>query len=212
MPFVPVLNTAEAQLVVRLDSQTMENTLFFQLPTDPSAADLLSLGGDLIAWWGDNIAPQVSAAAELIEIVCTSLTSDTSPSVTSVPPVAALGLVSGDFLPTNASLAVSFRTNLRGRSFRGRNYVIGLTESQVTGNHVSNVSVAAYKAAYEVLLPAGGAFTDDWAWVVVSRFHGVDVNHKPIPRTAGVRTAVTSVVIVDDVIDSQRRRLPGRGR
>jgi len=48
--------------------------------------------------------------------------------------------------------------------------------------------------------------------VVVSRFSGVDADGHPIPRTTGVSTLVASVAIVDPVIDSQRRRLPGRGQ
>jgi hypothetical protein len=49
--------------------------------------------------------------------------------------------------------------------------------------------------------------------VIASRFSGVDPDTgKPIPRTAGVTTNVITVVAADLVIDSQRRRLPGRGQ
>ena len=212
MPFVPVANTAEAELRYLMDGQQIENTLYFELPSAIAPADLLSLGGDLIAWWGDNYAPQSSTSLQLVEVACTDLTTSTSAVVSSTPAVAAFGEVSSGFLPMNDSLAVSFRTNQRGRSFRGRNYFAGLCESQVDGNDVSLVTADAIKAAYEQLLPAGGIFTSDWVWVVVSRFSGVDTDHKPIPRVAGVTTTVTSVVSVDRTIDSMRRRLPGRGR
>jgi len=44
-------------------------------------------------------------------------------------------------------------------------------------------------------------------------FGGVDPDTgKPIPRAEGVTTPVQSVVITDTIVDSQRRRLPGRGR
>jgi hypothetical protein len=47
---------------------------------------------------------------------------------------------------------------------------------------------------------------------VASRFSGVDSNGKPIPRSEGIGTPITSVTVVDPIIDNQRRRLPGRGR
>jgi len=47
---------------------------------------------------------------------------------------------------------------------------------------------------------------------VASRFSGVDGDGKPIPRTAGVVTPISNVIVVDRVLDSQRRRLPGRGQ
>jgi hypothetical protein len=46
----------------------------------------------------------------------------------------------------------------------------------------------------------------------VSRYSGIGTDGKPIPRTEGIATPVTQVVITDHTIDSQRRRLPGRGR
>jgi len=42
-------------------------------------------------------------------------------------------------------------------------------------------------------------------WVVVSRFHD------NAPRTAGVVSFINAATVVDATVDSQRRRLPGRG-
>jgi hypothetical protein len=84
-------------------------------------------------------------------------------------------------------------------------------EGQTTGaNQIDSATAAAFVDAYSLLLDFGqdiGA-----SWVVVSRFSGVDANGDPIPRAAGVTTPITSVLVVDNIVDSQRRRLPGRGR
>lgn len=113
-------------------------------------------------------------------------------------------------MPGNVTMSVSFRTALRGRSFRGRNYVAGLTEDQVAGNIFISTLSASWKAAYEAI--AAAIASTGWTWVVVSRFSGVDaVTKEPIPRAAGVTTPVLSVIVVDDFVDSQRRRLAGRG-
>lgn len=210
MPFVPVANTALVETRMTLDSQQVENTLWVEFPAAPSAADLLTLANDIDSWWEGSYAPLVSDGVQLREVVVTDMTTASSGQVSVAPAVAAFGGQSSPDLPSNASLTVSFRTALRGRSFRGRNYLVGLTEDTNTGNIVNSPFIALVIAAYEELLSGGGALSAG-EWVVASRFSGVDVNGNPIPRAAGVTTPIISVVVVDNVIDSQRRRLPGRG-
>jgi hypothetical protein len=45
----------------------------------------------------------------------------------------------------------------------------------------------------------------------MSRYSGVDEDGRPIPRVAGETADILSVLVVDATVDSQRRRLPGRG-
>lgn len=210
MPFVPVANVALAELRMTLESQDVENTLWFRFGSTPTAAMLTDLNNELLAWWIDAYAPLVSTAVSLREIVCTDQTSATGPQVSLPAPPGSDGTDSAPPLPNNVTLAVSFRTALRGRSFRGRNYIVGITEDSNTGSEVTGAYASAVSAAYEQLLSGGGVLGDE-IWVVASRFSGVDVNGHPIPRVAGISTPITSVVVVDLTIDSQRRRLPGRG-
>lgn len=212
MPFVPAPNTALVELRGLMDGQQVENTLYFRLGATISPSQLIDLCNNIEGWWLANYAPLTSNAHSLVEIVATDLTTATSASVSVSPVGGDPGEQSSGFLPMNASLAVSFRTAARGRSFRGRNYFIGLTESQVDGNQVQLGTVGAIQDAYELLLPSGGLFDEDWIWVVVSRFSGVDGDGVPVPRTTALTTPIISVVIVDRTIDSARRRLPGRGR
>ena len=65
------------------------------------------------------------------------------------------------------------------------------------------------KLAYEGLPSV--ATVAGYTWVVASRFSGVDAEGDPIPRAAGITTPITTVLIVDNLVDSQRRRLSGRG-
>jgi hypothetical protein len=212
MPFIPVTATVEVELRYLLDDQHIENTLYFELTGTPAADSMLNLLNGVESWWIDNMAPIMPTAVSLVELVATSLSSATGPQVTVAPVGGDLGLVPQEPLPNNCSLAVSFRTALRGRSFRGRNYVPALGEGQVAGNIVSPGVVTALQDAYTQILTMVTTLDEQWDWVVVSRYSGVDSDGKPIPRVAGVTTPVTTVVIVDPVIDSMRRRLPGRGR
>lgn len=212
MPFVPVANTAAVEIRMLQDGQQVENTLYFRLGSTLTPTNLTQLCEDLVTWWDSAYSDEVSSAVELVEVTATDLTSETGPVASFNPSTTLLGALTSPALPNNVSIAVSFRTAARGRSFRGRNYFVGLTESQVTNNTLSDPSAAALLGIYQLLLPVGGTFTDDWIWVVASRFSGIDGDGKPIPRDVGISTPITSVVIVDKTIDSARRRLPGRGR
>lgn len=210
MPFVPVPDTVMVEMRMTCHSQKVENTLYFTggFSDETLPAELALV---MESWWTDNYAPLVSEDVTLVETVVTDLSSETGFQVSQAPALLTTGTISGfGSLPNNASLAVSFRTGQRGRAFRGRNYIVGITESQVERSEMDTTTANAWQAAYTAILDAVADLSCNWS--VVSRFSGVDGDGKPIPREEGVASLVTNVVIVDRVIDSQRRRLPGRGQ
>jgi len=209
MPFVPVANTALVELRFTEHGQQIENTLWFEFATDPDEDQLRDLAIAIEDWWTTQLQSIVSSDVQLRETTATSMTSATSPTATVAPVTAKFGTSTANGEPGNVTMSISFRTGGRGRSFRGRNYAIGLTEDQVDGNSFVTGLTSLWQAAYFALIAA--AATAGWTWVVVSRFSGVDGDGDPIPRAAGITTPVTSVVVVDDFVDSQRRRLTGRG-
>jgi hypothetical protein len=199
-----------AEVRMQLDSQKCENTLYFR-SVSPTPEFGTALAGLLIFWWRDHYAPLVSSQVKLNEVVITDLSSDTGFQVTQAPATLITGGIStSDTEPNNVTIAVSIRTAMRGRSFRGRNYVLGITNSQISNNTMDDTTITAWQAAYSELLTV--ASDADAVWVVVSRFSGIDADKKPIPRAAGIATEVTNVVLADATLDSQRKRLPGRGR
>lgn len=210
MPFVPVPNVAEVEVRMTQAGQKIENTLYFDFGAEPDAATMLDLANDIEGWWETSLAPLISETVQLREIVVTSLTSETGAQVTVTPAIAQFGLHGDPPMPNEVSFAISFRTELRGRSFRGRNYAVGIVKSQTDGNNLIGATPTQYQTAYSELL--GTAITGDQSWVVVSRYSGVDPDtRKPIPRVTGIATPVTAVVVVDSTVDSQRRRKPGNG-
>jgi hypothetical protein len=211
MPFVPVPNTALVEVRMQANAQQVENTLWFTFPDPPDADALATLCAQIRTWWVTFIAPLTSSAVQLREIQATSMHSATAPTAALSPATLTIGGSTPNIVSNNVTMAVSFRTASRGRSFRGRNYIVGLTEDQVAGNQVVAGITTLWLAAYEHLL--GSAATPGSIWVVASRFSGVSgPEHTPVPRAAGIVTEVTSVVVVDDNVDSARRRLTGRGR
>lgn len=203
MPFVPAENVAQVELRQRLDDQRVENTLYFLKTVPISIGDLETISDVMRLWWEEALAPQVSLDLTLVEVFVTDLTTDTSPTFSNSPSSPIPGEIAKEALPNNVALCVSFRTAGRGRSSRGRNYVAGLDIDSVLHNTVDPSRVEGIANAYQDITPRLDGLLFDW--VVVSRFSG------GVPRSAALVQPITSVIVVDPTVDSQRRRLPGRG-
>lgn len=211
MPFVPVNDCIEAEMRMLLDGQKIENTLYFKKTGGWDIAEATNIGNGLLIWWTTLYSVFVSEAVTLREIYITDLETSTGFTVTvPAPAPAPHGARSTSVLPNHVALTVSFRTNSRGRSYRGRNYISGFAEDQVVANTVDSGTLTDITDAYEGLTAV--ASDVDATWVVVSRFAGVDGDGHPIPRVLGFGTNITAVTIVDPIVDSQRRRLPTRGQ
>lgn len=203
MAFIPVPNTVHAELVFNQQGQVVENNLYFYCAVDPTVEMMADLADILADWWHTHVATVTANSTALTTIKVTSLEQAFAPGIETPLNPPDPGLVNSPGLPNNATLVTTFVTGLRGRSFRGRNYFIGLAEGMVVGNVVDALQVTNINAGYENLLLALAG--TDWSWVVVSRYSDKQ------PRDIGVVTDVVTTKS-DGIIDSQRRRLPGRGR
>jgi len=210
MPFVPVPNVLEVDPLYLQDGQRVENTLYFEKSSGWSPSDItdwLSQVNDLIT---DQLMPFLANSIQFIELIARLL--DTASSIGATVPITPVvtGGVGGGSAPNSVSYAISFKTGLTGRSFRGRNYVPGLPSALISGNTVDAGWRGNIIGFYLALQEA--AATNGTPWVVVSRFSGVDpVTGDPIPRATGVTTPIITVSTFDMTVDNQRRRLPGRG-
>jgi len=209
MAFVPVPDTVLVELRYDYLLQKVENTLWFTGDSAPDPTSMAALGGEIIDWWVGGLAPISNSGVQLREVVVTDMSSATGPQVTVTTSLPQYGEVTEEPLPSGNTLAVSFRTVNRGRSFRGRNYFVGLSRTQIDGNVVLVGFAGGLVTAYESLQAA--ATVAGYTWVIASRFSGVDGDGDPIPRAEGITTPVTTVLIADMRVDSQRRRLAGRG-
>lgn len=205
MPFVENPNVAMVEFRQSWDDQKVENTLYFDRGTAPTSGQIAELAATLATWWETHMSPLQSNTVSLNEVVVTSLASETAPQLVYTFSLPAIGAQTAPSLPNNVSWAVKFNTVGRGRSSRGRNFFVGLVESHVDQNEVSATHAAAIVDAYQELFTVLGDMTDPWTWVVYSRYTAGN------ERATGLAQAVTSVSPTDLIIDSQRRRLPGRG-
>lgn len=106
-----------------------------------------------------------------------------------------VGTATGIPFPNNVALAVSLKTGLSGRRNRGRVFMGGLTDNQADGS----IATGAFQTQLTTLFTA----------LVLQVFTGgFDL------AIASYKDAAAKVVtsfVIDTIMDSMRRRLPGRG-
>lgn len=207
MPFVPVPNVAQAELVCLWDTQRCQNVLHYSKASPWTVDHMEELAAGLIEKWETWLQPSVTSTLSLVSVGVADLSAQNAPAIEYTTGLPLAGEAeSSPSLPNNVSCVFTKRTALRGRSYRGRIYHMGFVESQVTGNalipSVTTALTSAYSQFMSVSLPVA---VDEAILCVVSRYTGGD------PRSEGIATPVTAITS-DGIIDSQRRRLPGRGQ
>lgn len=194
-------NVAEVLMNFTYQGEPAQNTLYFLNVLEPTETNLADLAQALYGVWETVAAPFCPSSVTLNNIEANSLDQAEAPTFTYTPPTAKSG---EDILPAasnNVTIAVSFRTGLGGRSRRGRNYWVGLLEANVNNNRLDSSVRTAILGYYSGMI-GDEAVAPGWRWGVYSRFSN------KTPRLTGLFTPITSVVFTNDVVDSQRNRLP----
>jgi hypothetical protein len=204
MAFIPLTGGYRWSAVYDFAGEACQNSLWFLGPLG-SVESVAALNGAMLDNWAAHVMPLLNPLVRLDSTVAVSWDTDVSPFDVLVPPDPVVGGQIGPCEANNVAFCLSLRTSLRGRSFRGRIYLPGISTNILADtNHVSvEFAGTAQEQVYEAfvsLAPEG--FTP-----VVASFH-----FGGAPRAAGVGTPVINVIATDTVLDSMRRRLPGRGR
>jgi len=110
-----------------------------------------------------------------------------------------IGTNASPAMPANVTVSVKLASGFTGRSRRGRKYWIGLAENAVSGDFITTGFSAAIQLALSNL--AAALIAQDFRLGIVSYVEN------GVPREEGLFTPVTSIVLVDDRVDTQRRRL-----
>jgi hypothetical protein len=155
------------------------------------------LAEQFVDWWRDTFNQASSNQINLEQVQVRLLNPANPLAVDYTTGLPITGGRSSVHEPYNVTVTISWRTGLAGRKYRGRIYVPGLTEDTTnTDDTIASFEVATLAASASDLMLRMATLSAD---LVI--FHKIDNTY----------TAVTTYVI-DNVLDSQRRRLPGRGR
>lgn len=203
MAYQPAPNTMQANVRYSLDGQQVENVLHFEQATTPTTSDCAALANVVENWAYTSYLDVVSSSLSLTEVYVRSLNTAAAPEATDNTHSGATGNIATPALPNNVTWAVKFLTGLTGRSYRGRAYCLGLGESMCLGSSITLSFATDIVTAWEQLIT--DALGADFTPVVLSRVQ----NHVVLPNAIGA--PILTVGYTDLVLDSQRRRLPGRG-
>lgn len=208
MPLVP--NNLVVKLVARgyCEGQEVINDTHWRVAGGAvwTAIQMQSLGAAYIDWWGSNVQALTVAGYVMSEVVVTQqIVGGLQEIVTSGLPLS--GSLVGDALPLNIAACITFATGRSGRSGRGRYYLGCLGELSTTASRFTAPFVTAVNTAFAALTLLDSPLAGEQFQLVV-----YSTVFNKVARLAGVPTAVTSAYLRDNVVDSQRRRLPGRGR
>lgn len=202
MAFIPVPNGIQLCFLFTTDAQNWQFCLMLQKSAGaPTSTDLGQATADGSAWWTSHLKALLAPGTMLNEIIATDMTSQGAPQSRAL--IGEAGTAIGTELPLNVVACVSHRTEKRGRSYRGRSYISGLTtnhiDDTVSLNSTQQGALANGFAALRVLLDEHGLDQ-----VVASRQHNGSI-------TSPAATHEVILNVVDTLLDSQRRRLGGRG-
>jgi hypothetical protein len=203
-PFIPVPGVLQANVRYVLEGQQIENVLCFRYDGTPFGTAATTIWGILNTSWWPSLRAQISTECVNTETYMVDLSDEAGPVASFGPFTNPAGAASGPPVPLNAALCITHRTANRGRSYRGRTFIAGIAKSIQFGSYLTQSAVDAMAASFIDL--GSDALTADVPFVVVSR------HHNKAPRVTGIDTVVTLSVARDNVLDSQRRRTPGRGR
>lgn len=203
MAFVPAPKVLQCEARWTLLGQQVENVTYWLTADPPTSADATVIAQEYQDAWVAHLQSMSGTDMSLRELYFTDLTSETAPTYTVVPGATLAGTGGTATLPNNISLCISFRTEGRGRSSRGRNYLFGLTEGVVTGNTVldmyANGAIDFFTAWATAVAPSSIIPV-----VISRRVDGAD-------RTTALIQPINAYIYTDQTVDAQRRRLPGRG-
>jgi hypothetical protein len=204
MTFVPAPGILQVNQRATLYGQQIENVHYFELGFPPDPAGVQQAADDARDNWVTHMMPVLTEDYIYREAYVTDLTTQTSPAATAVPISLTTGAGQSDAAPGSVTLCLSLRTSGRGRSSRGRQYISGLSEGSIIDNAWDSTKAAEVVTAFQAY--QNSMNLAGYNLVVLSRISEGN------PRDLALAQAVTGILTTDLFIDSQRRRLTGRGR
>lgn len=202
MAFIPLPNSIQVCWHFLWASQKVQFCLVVKNDAgDPDVTDLSAAANVAADFWANQLASDLSSGISCTETVATDMTQESGQQVKVA--VGTAGIVANNSVPNNVAGVISLRTAKRGRSYRGRIYVPGIPHDQLaTSTTLAGTITTNLLSHFGTLFTAfaNGGFTP----VVASRRHnGVTTNPAHLE-------SITTLVM-DSFVDSQRRRLFGRG-
>lgn len=201
MTFQSAPTIAEAVIHFTGVGVVMANVLHFRCPGGYDEDRITDLANDIDAIIATAYLPWCAIGVSYVDTTVRGLENIVDFSA-SANDSAGAGTFTGDFtLPFNCSFCLTLRTASTGKSARGRFYAMPTSSDALSlDNTVSNTYRDGIQAGVEAILAAPEP--DGWLPVVLSRRSAGAL------RVFGVGYDITTVDARNNIMDSQRGRLP----
>lgn len=199
MAFIPTPNGVKVEFKFNKNGALVVNVVWFYVSFEVTIGDLQGLTTELIDWWNDSVKTLTTPSMSLFEVVATDMSVENGIQWVDglVTPIA--GTAGGADLPSNIAAVVTHLTDKSGRSFRGRTYIAGMSDANVSGNTFATTYVTNLLTAFASLKTRTDTLQFNHS---VCSFYSNNV-----ARSAGLLTVVSDYRM-DNVVDTQRRRIP----
>jgi hypothetical protein len=205
--FQPIPNTAKILLQGSIEGQLCENVFYAQQGAPYDSSSLATLADAVASWMTDpTTLGNYGTGFRFTGVKVISMEDDTGLQV-EVPVLGAFGTAAGRQVPNNVAVAIHKIGTVGGRHGKGRVYHPAITDTFMADvNTLTTASAEAlcdlYRGLRDVVAAIPGAAT------VLGYAELVNAG---VPLAIGVFIQILDFACRDLTVDSQRRRLPGRG-
>lgn len=203
MAFQPVPNTARLAVIHNYFNQLLVNVFHVYIPGNWATIALEDNTLALATAWVNDVMIHLNSNLQFLRVEARGMRAQNDVFYTYVAPTFVSGGRNQEPMPGNVAFCVTHLTGLTGRANRGRTYFGGLDRADVSGNTITQARadglVAGLQSIRNELNNIGSTL------VVVNR----RLNNVVLPVANTI--PVTGFRYADRTVDSQRRRLPGRG-
>ena len=202
MAFIPNPDTVKVAVEYLLDSQEVANIYHVDVGATITSVIINAILDEFVDWLTVEIMPLLSDDLHVTAVTGRDVSTVSGMFIERPITPTIDGSVTGGALPNNVAICGTWLTDQSGRSYRGRSYFPGLAESDVQASYLDTPDAAALAVAMVELVNMIDGIGYD---LVVASYQTANA-----PRVTAVNTPIIAAG-VNTVVDSQRRRLPGRG-
>jgi len=200
MPIVPVPGLIKMQILSTQENTQRVFTAYYQrsITTPPSVGDLNSYASQF--WTAVNTLWTNVHAGNWNDdkVLCTDYGEVGGAQGSYVIPQPHPGAQSGTAMPANVAIVTSLLSGFTSRSKRGRIYHGGFLEADAVGSTALSGLIGRVNTAMAPVFTFGNLLSPTLTYSIYSPLGGFSTQ--------------VSAYATNNILDSQRRRLPGRGR
>ncbi len=203
MAFQKVSNTVEINVLYTLNGEAVQNVFYAKFGGTYAQANLQSLADEVDITVNAFWLPEQPIEASYVRTEVRGLDKENDLTA-SANANAGPGLDPSPALPNNVTFSLKRSSAFSGRSARGRTYWIGIPTSRVQPGDENRLSAAFVTTLTTAVDKIREEINTVFLWdaVIVSRITG------GLPRSEGMTFVWLSTVAVDDIVDTNRGRLP----